>query len=274
MKCSEKIIKNVAGVLLFNCEFPINNFTGFTLTNGKVLKSDVDTAILSGKLLKIDFESSANLSANNESGTSVANTAGNDTVKISEQKLGLNAILNAREGTLQTAFLVEGANLGYFITKDGDLIGDRSDGAKLSPIKMEVQMADDSMPNGAVLTGSQPETTISIGLGGLKKWSDTARITDVAGADHYNDFMELAPAELVQGADLTTLKIVDFLGETLKINGVTNAKLVLSEGSQTLTSITDGVVTLSAAVTAGTVVTIFGTVENYYFTNSVTMKGV
>ena len=90
MKCSNDLINNIKGMLLFNCDKSNNTFAGLVLASATA--TTINGLIADGSLLYVPFKkASDSLSANNQD-ADVA-TDGYRTTDVNSARIGINALL-------------------------------------------------------------------------------------------------------------------------------------------------------------------------------------
>ncbi|MBQ1695787.1 MAG: hypothetical protein II076_07575, partial [Bacteroidales bacterium] len=116
MKCSNDLINNLKGMLLFNCDKSNNTFAGLTLASATA--TTINGLIADGSLLYVPFKKASDaLSANNED-AAVA-TDGYRTTDVNSARIGINALLDCIFGqTINQALKAGGAQMGYLVHKD------------------------------------------------------------------------------------------------------------------------------------------------------------
>lgn len=266
MKCTKNIILTAAGILVYNCDKSNNSFTGLNTATDTV--ATINSAIANGSLRYLPFlKSSDAISANNEDGTSV--TDQEDTIQVSSARIGITAMLNSRFGSLMKASKINGAVMGYVVTKEGFIVGQPSaDGSTLDMVKIEVSMPS-PLPNSAFAGSNMPNVQVAINFGKVEV-VEGWRIRAFSGINSAEDLLELEIADLVP-LTTTTAKLVDFLGETITgANDVSDASFVYSSGSANTAAISSGVITFTTTV-ANEVVTCEGSISGYIISKPIVM---
>ena len=260
MKCPKNIIATAVGILLYNCDKSNNTFAGFAPATDTL--SDINGKIADGSLVYLPFKKAADaVSAANEDATTA--TDGHRTIVVNEARIGDNAILDCLfSSTLLKAMRASGGVLGYVVDKDGYLIGGKIESGVLSMIKLEVTMPS-PFPNGNFANGSNmPNVQVAINFGTVTEVSEW-RMRSFAGLNSADDLLEVEVAD-AEYKTTTTIQLVDLFGNNLSgISDDSDATYIYSDGTARTTTISGGLITFSAALTSGMVVTIEGSISGY-----------
>lgn len=267
MKCSNDLINNIKGMLLFNCDKSNNIFAGFSLAIDDV--STINTLIADGSLLYVPFKKASDaVSANNED-AAVA-TDGYRTTDVNSARIGINALLDCIFGqTINQALKAGGAQMGYLVHKDGYIIGKLSENGKIwEMIKLNVTLPSPFPNTPSVNSTNMPNVQISVNFGSTEEVADW-RMNAFAGLTSSNDLLELEMADLVP-TSTTTAELRDFTNKVITgANDDSTAGYVFSSGSPT-TAIASGVITFTTTI-SGTVVTVEGSISGYRITKPIVM---
>ena len=270
MKCSKNLIKTAAGLLLYNCDFPQNDFSTLTITaDGKVSQSAVDAAIASGKLIFVHWSAPDALSANNTEGILATNTEGTEVVQMSEAGVAMTANLSAIEGTLQLAQIASGSHSGYIVMRDGSIIGKVSaDNTTLEMVDVKVTTPN-ALPNSPFANNTDlPMVQININFGKISE-VESWRVRRSNTATSIEDFPMYEVADLYKKST-TTAALTDMAGSVITTaSDLTDATFVYSTNYSGTPTIASVVITFPN-MTAGTSVTVFGNVSGYIVSNTLT----
>lgn len=268
MKCSNDLINNIKGMLLFNCDKSNNTFAGLALASATA--TTINGLIADGSLLYVPFKKASDaLSANNQD-ADVA-TDGYRTTDVNSARIGINALLDCIFGqTINQALKAGGAQMGYLVHKDGYLIGKLSDdGTTWEMIKLNVTLPSPLPNTPSVNSTNMPNVQISVNFGSTEEVADW-RMNAFAGLTSPNDLLELEMADLVP-TSTTTAELRDFTNKVITgANDDSTAGYVYSSGSAHTTAISNGVITFTTT-TAGETVTVEGSISGYRITKPIVM---
>lgn len=260
MKCPNKTIATAMGILLYNCDKTNNTFAGFTVGTDTI--SDINGKIADGSVVYLPFLKAADaVAANNEDATTA--TDGYRQMVVNEARIGITAKLDCVFAeTLLKAQRASGALLGYVVTKEGNLIGGKIESGVHSMIKLEVSMPS-PFPNGVFANGSNmPNVQVTINFGEAGEVAEW-RMRSFTGLNSANDLLEVEVAD-AEYKTTTTIQLNDLFGNALAgVNDDSDATYIYSDGTARTTSISGGLITFSAALTSGSVVTIEGSISGY-----------
>lgn len=265
MRCPNKIIATALGILLYNCDKSNNTFGGFT--PGTDTLSTINGKIADGSVVYLPFMKAADaVAANNEDATIA--TDGYRQMVVNAARIGITARLDCVAETLLKAQRASGALLGYVVTKEGYLIGGKIESGVLSMIKLEVTMPS-PFPNGNFANGSNlPNVQVQINFGTVTEVAEW-RMRSFAGLNSPDDLFELEVAD-AEYKTTTTIQLTDLLGNNLTgVNDDSDANYIYSDGTARTTTIADGLITFSAALTSGSAVTIEGSISGYVVPGSI-----
>ena len=258
MKCSNDLINNLKGMLLFNCDKSNNTFAGLALASANV--STINGLIADGSLLYVPFKKASDVA-----------TDGYRTTDVNSARIGINALLDCIFGqTINQALKAGGAQMGYLVHKDGYLIGKLSDdGTTWEMIKLNVTLPSPFPNTPSVNSTNMPNIQISVNFGSTEEVADW-RMNAFAGLTSPNDLLELEMADLV-ATSTTTAELRDFTNKVITgANDDSTAGYVFSSGSAHTTAIASGVITFTTT-SAGETVTVEGSISGYRITKPIVM---
>ena len=212
MNCNNNLIKNIAGILLVNCE---KAFQTFEATLDKV-----NEEIVSKGLIPLRWYNPDSMAANNTDATIAQDTAGRESVEVNPMRVGFTAIMESVEGTLIKALGAKGSAKGYLVDRNGSLWASYDSVApKLMPVTVKVISV--SLPNGISVSGTNlPAVQVTVDLGTVNEVADF-RIFKIEGADSADDYLapEVADFKLLKTSDLHyTMKAYDLMGNIITSN--------------------------------------------------------